>query len=607
MTSTGVQFRVWAPAATRVEVVFPDDGAAAVELLPAESGFFSGHSGRATAGTLYRYRLNGGDAYPDPYSRFQPEGPHGPSMVIDPGGYRWQDTEWRGLDAARQVIYELHIGTFTETGTYAAAETELERLRDLGVTCLELMPVAEFSGRHGWGYDGVDLFAPYHQYGDPEELRRFVDRAHGAQLGVVLDVVYNHIGADGNYLPRFSADYFTDRYSNDWGQTLNYASDPVRQLAIDNAAYWIREFHMDGLRLDATQSIHDPEHPTLLAAISRATREAARPRMIVLSGEDYLQRADLLTPTEAGGAGLDQLWNDDFHHSSRVALTGNHGGYFRVFRGNAQELLSALRHGFLFQGQYDGWKDSARGMPASGQPHSAFVAFTQNHDQVANTLWGQRLHRLTSPGRARTMTALLLLGPNTPLIFMGQEFDASSPFAYFADYEGDVAADLWRGRKNGLKGFAQYAGDAAQSCVWDPCAVETVRRSRLDSSERERNAQTYRLYQDLLKIRGTDAVLSRRPLVIDGAVLGERAFVVRWFDPAEDDRLLLVNLGDEQGLRAIPEPLLAPPRDKRWVLRFSSDAPIYGGMGVIEPALKNGWVIPAESATFLIAERRGIL
>ena len=601
----GVRFRVWAPAVRTVEVLFEDAAQEPLTLSEEEGGYFSGHSPQATAGTLYRYRLNGDKAYPDPYSRFQPKGPHGPSQVVDPSAYRWQDADWRGIDPTRQVIYELHIGTFTKAGTYDSAAAELPALKALGVTCIELMPVAEFAGRHGWGYDGVDLFAPYHHYGDPDALRRFIDRAHAAGLGVILDVVYNHVGTDGNYLPHFTPEYFTDRHANDWGQTINYYCEAVRQLAIDNAAYWIREFHFDGLRIDAAQSIHDPDSPRLLATMTSAARAAAQPRTILISAEDYEQRADLLRPIESGGAGLDCLWNDDFHHASRVALTGNRGGYFAKYSGSAQELLSALRHGFLFQGQYDAWRKTPRGSPALDRPQSSFIAFTQNHDQVANTLYGVRLAGLTSPGRSRAITAALLLGPHTPLLFMGQEFDAPTPFAYFADYQGSVAQGLWAGRKKELTRFEQYADPAAQDQIMDPSAAPTLEASRLDCSERDRprHRATYRLYQDLLRLRREDPVLNQRPHAhLDGAVLGDRAFVLRWFDETHGDRLLLVNLGGEMGRASIAEPLLAPPRGRRWTLEWSSDHPDYRGMGTIEPVTSEGWHVAAEAASFLVTE-----
>jgi maltooligosyltrehalose trehalohydrolase len=597
-----VHFRVWAPAARTVDVVFPQSAVPSLRLNSDADGFFAGSSPALQAGARYRYRVDGSESFPDPYSRFQPEGPHGPSVVIDPNAYVWQDADWPGLDADRQVFYELHVGAFTEEGTYAAAARHLEALRALGVTCIELMPVAEFAGARGWGYDGVDLFAPYHPYGDPDALRTFVDRAHAIGLGVILDVVYNHVGADGNYLPKFSEEYFTRRHSNDWGQTLNYYCEPVRQLAIDNAAYWIREFHFDGLRLDAIQSVHDPNHPVLLAAIVTAAREAARGRKIVVAAEDYLQRAELLLPMQDGGAGLDYIWNDDFHHAARVALTGNRGGYFGRYRGTAQELLSTLRRGFLFQGQYDADKGSRRGSPTNGLNAARFVAFTQNHDQVGNTLYGARLHRMTSAGRARAMTAVLLLGPHTPLLFMGQEFDAATPFAYFADYEGAAAAALWEGRKKELRRFEQYAGNDAQSAILDPSALATFEVSRLRRDEREAENLTLKLYRDLLSLRREDAVLARRPYAtVDGAVVDERAFVLRWFDEELGDRLLLVNLGNELSRQSIAEPLLAPPVDRRWQLLWSSDDPCYGGLGVVPPETGKGWFIASEASCFFKA------
>jgi maltooligosyltrehalose trehalohydrolase len=598
----GTSFRVWAPHAQVVEVFFASDRHPTLLLTPDGDGYASGFAEGVGSGALYQYRLDGNGPYPDPRSRFQPTGPHGHSMLIDPRHFDWTDAAWPGLDPARQVYYELHVGTFTPEGTYDAAAEQLPVLRKLGVTCLELMPVAEFAGRHGWGYDGVGFFAPYHCYGNPDQLRNFVDRAHAAGLGVILDVVYNHIGDNGNYLHCFSPEYFTDEHDSGWGKTFNYALEPVRQFALDNAAYWIGEFHMDGLRLDAIQSIFDKQHPRLLESIVSAARAAAGDRSIVISAEDYLQRADLLLPADRGGAQLDLLWNDDFHHASRVAASGSRGGYFSDYRGDAQELLSTMLRGFLFQGQFDAWAERPRGVPTRSLPVSSFLVFTQNHDQIANTLNGRRLHELTSPGRSRTLHALLLLGPCTPLIFMGQEFDSSSLFPYFADGAGSAAADLWRNRRKETADFEQYAGAEAQDCILDPSAAQTVNRAVLDFSERETHAHTLRLFQDLLTLRRDDAVLSRRPQVsIDGAVLSERAFALRWNDDQGADRLLLVNPGNEIQRAAIPEPLLAPPPRRRWHLQWCSDDPRYGGMGIIQPFQSTCTHIASECAYFLIA------
>jgi maltooligosyltrehalose trehalohydrolase len=598
----GIAFCVWAPNAREVSVLFPAPKAHTLALEADEKGFFSGFAAGVTPGTAYQYQLDGSEPLPDPYSRFQPDGPHGPSMAIDPGHYRWTDSAWAGLDPLRQVIYEMHVGTFTPEGTYEAAIAQLPILKQLGITAVELMPVAEFAGERGWGYDGVDFFAPYHRYGTPDELRRFVDSAHTVGLGVILDVVYNHIGEDGNYLERFASEYFTDQHATDWGKTFNYSSEPVRQFAIDNAAYWIGEFHMDGLRLDATQGIHDPEHPSLLAAMVKAARAAAGTRTIVISGEDHLQRSHLLLDEPSGGANLDQLWNDDFHHVSRVAATGNRGGYFCNYRGHAQELLSAVR-GFLFQGQYDDWSECARGEPVTPDTEpSAFVAFTQNHDQVANTLFGQRLHQIISPGRSRALNALLLLGPHTPLIFMGQEFDATQPFPYFADTAGPGAKQLWDNRRKETADFEQYAGAAARAQILDPLSLDTFRRTVLDFAERERNAPTCRLFEDLLALRRDDEVLSRRPADCIGAVLGERALALRWRDDRRIDRLLIVNLGDAIERPAIAEPVLAAPQGRSWRLHWCSDEPEYGGLGIVAPIADRRVHFAADCACLLVAE-----
>jgi len=603
VSASGVSFCVWAPAAEVVRVEFDDAGIEPLRLTRNTGGYFAGSSPAARHGSTYRYALDSRGAYPDPYSRFQPQGPHGPSMVIDPDRYDWTDDAWQGLDPARQIVYELHVGTFTPAGTYDAAAQHLPHLRDLGITAIEILPVNEFVGKFGWGYDGVNWFAPFHHYGTPDDLRRFVERAHAHGLGVILDVVYNHFGFDGNYLDPFDTHYLDHATENPWGGSPNFACDAMRRLVIDNAAYWIREFHIDGLRLDATQNIHDPQHPRLLASLVGAARAAAGSRTIVISAEDYLQRAPLLASVEDGGPQMDHVWNDDFHHAARVALTGGHAGYFKDYRGRAQELVSAFRHGYLFQGQFDGWKKAPRGTAVQAEPLWAFVVFTQNHDQLANTLFGQRLHLLTSPNRYRAMTAALLLGPATPLIFMGQEFSASTPFAYFADYGGDTATEVWDGRRRETFGFDPYADPAAQARLLDPCAKDTVVRSTLDFSECARNEPTLRLFRDLIGLRRRDPVLNARPLVpFDGATLSEHAFVLRWYAPQGNDRLLIVNLGAELDRAAIPEPLLAAPAGNAWRMVWSSNDPGYGGLGTLVPHQDDGWQFDAECSVLCVAE-----
>jgi maltooligosyltrehalose trehalohydrolase len=587
-----------------VEVVF-EGATAPLRLEPEAGGYFSGFAHGARAGSLYRYRLDGKGVYPDPYSRFQPQGPHGPSMIVDPDAYRWRDTEWPGIRMPGQVLYEMHVGAFTREGTFDAAARELRELAELGVSCIELMPIYEFPGRFNWGYDAVDIFAPYQGYGDPEALKRFVDDAHGVGLAVVLDVVYNHLGGDGNFLSRFSRHYFTDRYRNEWGQALDFDgpnSGPVRELFIENAAYWVREFHVDGLRLDATQSIYDASDPHVIAEIIGRARAAAAPRTIVVIAENEPQRAEMLGPT---GLGLDAMWNDDFHHSARVALTGTHDGYFHDHRGHAQELLSAVKYGFLFQGQYYCWQQQPRGSPALDRASWSFVAYIQNHDQVANTFYGLRLQNLTSPARLRAITALLLLGPYTPMLFMGQEFNASALFAFFADNNPELARLAWQGRRDFIRQFTQYATPASQACVLDPADPRTFERSKLDFSERTRHAPVYQLHRDLLKLRRDPVLAAQARAALDGAVLGERSLLLRWFDTRHGDRLLVVNLADELDLSPAPEPLLAPPRNSRWELVWSSEDPRYGGGGAWDPCQSAEWRLPAESAVFMRSISRG--
>jgi maltooligosyltrehalose trehalohydrolase len=604
----GVRFRVWAPKCQQVEVMIVGERATTFPLISEGDGYFSRSVPRLSAGTLYRYRLDAGQAYPDPCSRFQPQGPHGPSMVIDPRAYRWQDADWSGIHLPGQVIYELHIGTFTPEGTFDAAIWELDELERLGITLIEVMPIAEFPGRWNWGYDGVDLYAPSHTYGDAEAFKRFVDAAHTHGLGVILDVVYNHLGPDGNYLPAYSDCYFTDRYKNDWGAAINFdgpGSREVRKFFIGNACYWIAEFHLDGLRLDATQDIHDAGPVHVLAEMSQSARKAAGKRQIMLIAENEPQHVRCITSVEQGGYGLDGMWNDDFHHTARVALTGRHEAYYTDYCGKPQEFLSAIKRGFLYQGQWYHWQGKPRGSVVTTQPASALVIYTQNHDQVANSLQGKRLTALTSTARYRALTALMLLAPETPMLFMGQEFGASSPFLYFADYaEKVLAGNVHQGRKKFLAQFPSYGSAEAQEVVPDPCSPATFECSKLDFSERTTHMPLYLLHQDLLRLRREDPLVARQERErLDGAVLGAEALVLRFFSTTGDDRLLVVNLGTDLDYVPAPEPLLAPVSGGSWRLVWSSDDPRYGGPGIINPCGSEGWRLPGASTVFLAAQR----
>ncbi|HZU36333.1 MAG TPA: malto-oligosyltrehalose trehalohydrolase [Gemmataceae bacterium] len=602
----GVHFRVWAPQHREVSVVL-DEPPGEYPLRTEGDGYFSGSVGAAGVDTLYRLRVDGAGPFPDPASRFQPDGPHGPSQVVDPGQFRWTDTHWRGVQLEGQVIYEMHFGTFTQAGTYEGAARELPELAAAGITVLELMPVADFPGQFGWGYDGVDLFAPTRLYGRPEDLRRLVDRAHSLGLGVILDVVYNHFGPDGNYLKAFAKDYFTDKYKNEWGEAINFDGSnagPVREFFAANAAYWIEEFHFDGLRLDATQQMFDdsPEH--ILAMIARRVRAAARGRSTILVAENEVQHPKLVRSADQGGYGLDALWNDDFHHSAMVALTGHNPAYYTDHRGTPQEFISAIKWGYLYQGQWYAWQKKRRGQPAFGIKPAAFVNYFQNHDQIANSARGLRAHQLTSPGRFRAMTALLLLAPSTPMLFQGEEFCASSPFFFFADHKPELAKQVDQGRATFLTQFPCIALQETRENLAQPSDRATFERSKLDLAERQTHQPAYALHKDLLRLRRMDPVFKlQRVGGVDGAVLGPEAFVLRFFG-TDEDRLLVVNFGRDLRLVPAPEPLLAPPEGGSWQLRWSSEDWRYGGDGT--PSLESeGWWIPGEAAVVLAPANGG--
>ncbi len=591
----GVSFRVWAPDHSRVAVVL-EDVREEIPCTEEAQGYFSAFASGARAGSLYRYRLGGGQALPDPASRFQPEGPRGSSMVVDARSFAWSDAAWKGIEPHGQVLYELHIGTFTREGTYAAATHELARLRTLGVTAIELMPVAEFAGTFGWGYDGVDLWAPSHLYGSPDDLRVFVDAAHAHGLGVILDVVYNHLGPDGNYLGRFAQAYFTKAHENEWGEAINFDGEMahgVREFFASNASYWIDEFHFDGLRFDATQSICDASSPHILCEMTRRARAAGRGRSVYFVGENEPQHAK-----DMRAHGIDALWNDDVHHSATVAMTGKREAYYVDHLGTPQELVSAAKWGHLFQGQHYAWQGKRRGTPALDLPGHAFVAYLENHDQVANSRAGARLSDRTSPGRLRAMTAYLLLIPATPMIFQGQELGSRTPFLYFADHEPELARAVRRGRGQFLAQFASLSSPEAQRLLADPKDRATFESCKLDASRADERICA--LHTDLLRLRRNDPVFrEQRADKIDGAVIGAEAFVIRFFAES-GHRLLVVNLGHDLHLLHLPEPLLAPRSGfESWRILWSSDDPRYGGAGVAPVEVSDGWHVSAHAAVVL--------
>ena len=536
----GVHFRVWAPEQPSLSVVIEDGDE--VELEREEHGYFSILVPGLSAGARYRFRI-GNDLFPDPASRFQPEGPHGPSMVIDPATFAWR--EWRGIEP--RVLYEMHVGTFTQGGTFAVAAEKLPALVDIGVNLIEIMPINEFAGTFGWGYDGVDIWAPSHLYGTPDDFRSFVDTAHSLGLGVILDVVYNHFGPDGCYLRQFTPQYFEEG-KNEWGDRINFTSPGVREFIAENAAYWIDEFHLDGLRLDATQSIDDQ---SMIGEIVRRARAAAGDRTIFIVAENEPEDAALIDEQ-----GVDAMWNDDWHHSAHVALIGRREAYYTDYRGTPQEFVSMAKHGFLYQGQWYSWQKNPRGTPSLHLPPRRFVCYLQNHDQVANSARGERIHRLTSGGRHRAMIALQLLQPQLPMLFQGEEFGSSKPFLYFADHKPELAEAVSKGRAEFLEQFPSIKGLA----LAPPHARETFEACKLDWDERDE--EIVELYRTLLRLRRDDDPL------IGGAVLSEEAFLLRW-----PERLLIINLGRDLHLEVADEPLLAPPLHATWEVVWSSEAP----------------------------------
>ena len=609
LNSDGAHARVWAPKRKQVDFVIYDakgSELSTTRLAREEAGYFAGVVQGAKAGTLYRFRLDGTDAFPDPASRFQPEGPHGPSQIVDPSSYNWRDTGWGGATVAGQVISEIHIGTFTRDGTFRSAIEKLDHFVDVGITCLEVMPLNEFGGRFGWGYDGVNWFAPTHHYGTPDDVRAFVDAAHGRGIAVILDVVYNHLGPDGNYLPQYSDSVMTRR-ATEWGEALNYdgeGSSGVRELVIQNAGYWISEFHFDGLRLDATQNIYDASEPNVIQELITNARRLAGDRSIIVIAENEAQNEALVTKF-----GADAIWNDDFHHSAFVAMTGNNEAYLSGYRGRPQEFISAAKYGFLYQGQYYPWQKKRRGTSSLRLAPKHFVAFLESHDQVSNLARSMRMHQLSNPGMCRALKGLMMLSPQTPMLFQGEEFGSTSPFPFFAGHSGDLAKAVLKGRTEFLEQFPGVKA-SGHGAILDPADEKTMEASRIDWDERDTNTATLRMHRDLIALRKSDPVISGQQGAatggLDGAVLDQDAFALRFASAEHGDRLLIVNLGSGLTLHPNPEPLLAPPPDRRWRIAWSSECVEYGGYGTPEIDQEDfGFRIPAQCTVLLAAEQVG--
>lgn len=491
--------RVWAPAAQRLEL---ECGGQRLPMHRSGDGWWSVDAPQLTHGTDYAFMLDGEGPFPDPRSPWQPRGVHGPSRWVEHARFGWRDAGWQAPPLASAVIYELHVGTFTPEGSFEAAIGRLDHLLDLGITHVELMPVAEFSGERGWGYDGVDLFAPHHAYGGPEGLKRLVDACHAKGLAVLLDVVYNHLGPSGNYLARFGP-YFTHAYSTPWGDAVNLDrahSDAVRRFFLDNARMWLEDYHMDGLRIDAVHAIIDTSATHFLEALSREVRglEARLGRHLAVIAESDLNDPRVIRAVEVGGHGLDAQWNEDFHHALHAALTGERDGYYEDF-GRLEHVAKVLTRGLVYDGCYSSYRKRAHGRYAGDLPGRRFVGCLQNHDQVGNRATGDRSSHLLPLGLLKAGAALVMTSPFVPLLFQGEEWGAGTPFLYFTDHaEPELAEAVRQGRRNE---FAAFGWDP--DTIPDPQALETFERSRLDWDEpgRAPHAEILQWHRDLIALR----------------------------------------------------------------------------------------------------------
>jgi len=558
-----VRFRLWAPAARQVELCLAGTFAQ-IPLERRDEGWFELITDVARPGTQYHFRINGEQKVPDPASRFQPRDVYGPSEVVQPDAFDWRDHAWRGRRWEEAVIYELHVGAFSSAGTFFAVRERLDYLADLGITAVELMPVADFPGQRNWGYDGVFLFAPDSVYGRPEHLKELVQSAHERGIMVLLDVVYNHFGPEGNYLRSYAPQFFTDRHCTPWGDGINFdgpESRVVRDFFIHNALYWLTEYHFDGLRLDAVHAIIDDSMPHILTELADAVRTAIKPgRHVHLILENdrnqarYLQRGE-----HCRTKWYTAQWNDDIHHALQVLITGEQDGYYVDYSKHPLEQLGrCLSEGFAYQGEVSLHRNGQRrGEPSASLPPAAFVSFLQNHDQIGNRAFGERIIDLADPRAVRAAMAILLLAPSPPLLFMGEEFGADSPFLFFCDFEAGLAKAVTEGRRNEFSRFARFDDPAQREHIPDPNVVTTFEASRLNWAQIEQpgHREWLRFYRGLLTLRCQHIV----PRLLTGCVVdanyeiqGYRGLTVRWkFHNRAGELILMANLGAD----SLPVPL----------------------------------------------------
>ncbi len=545
MAEEGVSFRLWAPFHDSIQLKI--EGEDDLTMHSPGGGWFELTTPVAKAGSLYQFVLPDGLLVPDPASRFQPQDAHGPSEVIDPKAYVWQDAAWRGRPWEETIVYELHLGTFTQEGTYRAAIERLDALVELGITALEFMPIADFPGARNWGYDGVLPFAPDSSYGRPEDLKALIDAAHARGLMVFLDVVYNHFGPDGNYLPAY-APIFKDVHTP-WGAAINYdaaESENVREFIASNAAYWIEEFHFDGLRLDAVHAIEDKSATHLLEIIAARAREAGHGRTIHLIVENEENEASRLK-RDSEGAPLQftAQWNDDVHHVLHTAASGETAGYYSDYAGDVTKLGRALAEGFAFQGDMMEYRGSPRGEPCADLPPTAFVSFIQNHDQIGNRAFGERLNAIAPPEALRAIASIYLLLPQIPMLWMGEEWGASQPFPFFCNFEGDLSDAVREGRRAEFAKFPEFQNPEQRERIPDPTAESTFLSAKLhwDDIDRGAHGEWQRFYKDLIAVRHAE-IIPRLEKSTSGRfdILGPSAVRVQWVLGDESTLTLHANL-----------------------------------------------------------------
>ncbi len=550
-----VRFRLWAPKAQHVDVCI-EDSANSVPLLRTDRGWFELTTLKAGAGTQYRFQIDGGMRIPDPASRFQPRDVNGASEVVDPRIFDWQDQDWCGRPWEEAVIYELHVGTFTPEGTFRGVEQKLDYLRDLGVTAIELMPLADFPGRRNWGYDGVLPYAPDGSYGRPEDLKRLIQSAHAKGLMIFLDVVYNHFGPEGNYLHAYAPQFFTKRHHTPWGDAINFdgpESREVRNFFLWNAMYWLEEYHFDGLRLDAVHAIVDDSKPDFLTEFAETIRHRfGEKRHIHLILENDSNSARYLQRDPKGRVHLyNAQWDDDLHHAMHVLLTGESDGYYSDYISQPMKYLCrCLTEGFAYQGEYSGFHRANRGEPSAGLPPSAFVSFLQNHDQVGNRAFGERIGQLASPEAVKAAMEILLLAPSTPMLFMGEEFGAATPFLYFCDFQGELAQAVTNGRRSEFARFAKFSSPELREQIPDPNAELTFLHSKLNwaSLSCDCHSDWLRLYRELLSIRARVVVPMVKQIsraTVELCDEQRRALTISWLVTNGDRLQLIANLNGE--------------------------------------------------------------